>query len=101
MKKGIILLSYIGVGLMGSITGAERRAQKITNAFWYKFVFQTIGLLILLLMLPGFLYWRVIDPYMGSDDILRRGIEVLFSLYLYGSGVFICWWQVHLKEKST
>ncbi len=101
MKKGIILLSYIGVGLMGGIIGAERQAKKVTNSFWYKFVFQTIGLLILLLAVPGCLYWGVIDPCINDDSVLRSVVEVLFSLYLYGSGVFICWWQVHLKEKST
>ena len=96
----LMLFSYLGVGMMTNIVGTERMTKRKTNNFWFKFVFQTMGWLILLFVFPGILFWAAIYPNLTPEGSVRHISEIIFALYIYFSGAFICWWQVRLRERN-
>lgn len=99
MKKFMILLSYFGIGILLFASGIEVFLHKKTFAFWLKFVAHTFGWLIILFVLPVSLYNGLLKPLL-ADGTASTIAGVLVMIYAYAAGVFICWRQFLLRQKS-
>lgn len=90
MKKHIIWLSFIGVGILFFSTGIEVFLKKKSFDFWMRFFGVAIGLLIILCVVPFIIIDIIGTPSVSSNISFFNTVGLLAVVYLYGAGVFIC-----------
>ena len=99
MKKWMIFLSYPGIGILLFITGIEIFQKKKPFDFWIKFCGATIGLTLLLIFLPLGLVSILLLPHIPAHSVWLDIVGGLELVYLYASGVFVCYRQLTMREQ--